>query len=226
VEYVDILFTWTCFIFETRDVRFDDLISAVSWDLPYSRKEYVQALANALQQKLDDDIEKRIVIIGCGEWEPIKTYTRMYSLSVCLYQDWLKCRENGIQRCHIRRSYAQCLSCSWHEYREACYHSSEWKEAQLHSWKCIQHYIVKHMGAHHLFGFLYHRTDWAWQNGPISNPRLIGKQGNISQLGGEFILGPGKHRLLIFLFNSCLFRLHMFFCFKNATHRRPYVCVF
>ncbi|KAF8983685.1 AhpC/TSA antioxidant enzyme-domain-containing protein [Cyathus striatus] len=29
-----------------------------------------------------------------------------------------------------------------------------------------------------------------WQ-GPVKNPRLAGKQGNISQLGGEFVLGAG-----------------------------------
>ncbi|KAF4612418.1 hypothetical protein D9613_004594 [Agrocybe pediades] len=28
--------------------------------------------------------------------------------------------------------------------------------------------------------------------GPIKNPSLIGKNGNISQLGGEFIFGPGS----------------------------------
>ncbi|KAK0466667.1 AhpC/TSA antioxidant enzyme-domain-containing protein [Armillaria novae-zelandiae] len=28
--------------------------------------------------------------------------------------------------------------------------------------------------------------------GPLKSPSLIGKQGNISQLGGEFIFGPGK----------------------------------
>jgi hypothetical protein len=29
------------------------------------------------------------------------------------------------------------------------------------------------------------------QRGPLKNPSHIGKQGNISQLGGDFILGPG-----------------------------------
>ncbi|KAF8621928.1 hypothetical protein AX15_007396 [Amanita polypyramis BW_CC] len=28
--------------------------------------------------------------------------------------------------------------------------------------------------------------------GPLKHPNLIGKQGNISQLGGDFILGPGR----------------------------------
>ncbi|KAK0501896.1 AhpC/TSA antioxidant enzyme-domain-containing protein [Armillaria luteobubalina] len=28
--------------------------------------------------------------------------------------------------------------------------------------------------------------------GPLKRPNLIGKQGNISQLGGEFVFGPGK----------------------------------
>jgi hypothetical protein len=29
------------------------------------------------------------------------------------------------------------------------------------------------------------------QTGPIKNPSLIGKQGKLSQLGGDFIFGPG-----------------------------------
>jgi len=28
--------------------------------------------------------------------------------------------------------------------------------------------------------------------GPLKNPALVGKQGNILQLGGEFIIGPGN----------------------------------
>ncbi|KAJ6589929.1 AhpC/TSA antioxidant enzyme-domain-containing protein [Mycena vulgaris] len=35
----------------------------------------------------------------------------------------------------------------------------------------------------------------AWKSiktGPLKNPTLIGKQGNISQLGGDFVLGPGQ----------------------------------
>ncbi|KAM6492679.1 AhpC/TSA antioxidant enzyme domain containing protein [Amanita muscaria] len=36
--------------------------------------------------------------------------------------------------------------------------------------------------------------------GPLQHPNLIGKQGNISQLGGEFIFGPG---------NSCSFASRM-----------------
>ncbi|KAK0475692.1 AhpC/TSA antioxidant enzyme-domain-containing protein [Armillaria luteobubalina] len=31
-----------------------------------------------------------------------------------------------------------------------------------------------------------------FQCGPLKRPNLIGKQGNISQLGGEFVFGPGK----------------------------------
>ena len=29
------------------------------------------------------------------------------------------------------------------------------------------------------------------QNGPIKNPSHFGKQGNLSQLGGDFVFGPG-----------------------------------
>ncbi|KAF8486666.1 AhpC/TSA antioxidant enzyme-domain-containing protein [Russula emetica] len=34
-------------------------------------------------------------------------------------------------------------------------------------------------------------TLWSIWRGPLKNPSHIGKQGNISQLGGDFILGPG-----------------------------------
>jgi hypothetical protein len=39
-------------------------------------------------------------------------------------------------------------------------------------------------------GFL-NNTLWSIWRGPFKNPSHIGKQGNISQLGGDFILGPG-----------------------------------
>jgi hypothetical protein len=35
------------------------------------------------------------------------------------------------------------------------------------------------------------------QKGPLSNPMDIGKQGPYSQLGGEFVLGPGKFQYLV-----------------------------
>ncbi|KAF8481544.1 hypothetical protein DFH94DRAFT_628877, partial [Russula ochroleuca] len=41
-------------------------------------------------------------------------------------------------------------------------------------------------------GFL-NNTLWSIWRGPFKNPSHIGKQGNISQLGGDFILGPGMH---------------------------------
>ena len=47
----------------------EELIGVVvSLDLSYSLKEYVQALAKIPQEKLDD-LQTRIVIIGCGEWQ-------------------------------------------------------------------------------------------------------------------------------------------------------------
>ncbi|KAN0107714.1 AhpC/TSA antioxidant enzyme domain containing protein [Russula decolorans] len=38
---------------------------------------------------------------------------------------------------------------------------------------------------------LLNNTLWSIWRGPLKNPSHIGKQGNISQLGGDFILGPG-----------------------------------
>ncbi len=31
------------------------------------------------------------------------------------------------------------------------------------------------------------------QQGPLKNPLLVGKQGPVSQNGGDFIFGPGKY---------------------------------
>jgi len=39
---------------------------------------------------------------------------------------------------------------------------------------------------------LFSTTIMSIWRGPIKNPTLIGKQGNISQLGGDFIFGPGN----------------------------------
>lgn len=35
------------------------------------------------------------------------------------------------------------------------------------------------------------RNSVAIQKGPLLNPHHMGKQGNLSQLGGDFVLGPG-----------------------------------
>ncbi|TFY55937.1 hypothetical protein EVG20_g9131 [Dentipellis fragilis] len=40
-------------------------------------------------------------------------------------------------------------------------------------------------------GILKNALTSIWR-GPLKSPQHIGKQGNISQLGGEFIFGPGK----------------------------------
>ncbi|KAI8989771.1 AhpC/TSA antioxidant enzyme-domain-containing protein [Trametes punicea] len=40
-------------------------------------------------------------------------------------------------------------------------------------------------------GFLGNVVKSIW-DGPLKNPQFIGKQGNISQLGGDFIFGPGE----------------------------------
>jgi len=48
-------------------------------------------------------------------------------------------------------------------------------------------------------GYLSNALQSIWK-GPLKNPSLIGKQGKISQLGGDFILGPG---------NQCLFASRM-----------------
>lgn len=61
------------------------------------------------------------------------------------------------------------------------------------------------------------------KNGPIKSPLLIGKQGNISQLGGDFVFGPGEaHENRSSKRDHSLRRnrQHMHLCFKDEAQRR------
>ncbi|KAJ7686570.1 hypothetical protein B0H17DRAFT_1204235 [Mycena rosella] len=58
-------------------------------------------------------------------------------------------------------------------------------------WKAIQNYVGQAKRSYITMG------SWsnAWQSlktGPFKDPSLIGKQGNFTQLGGDFVLGPGN----------------------------------
>ena len=62
----------------------------------------------------------------------------------------------------------------------------------------------------------------------LKQPFHLGKQGNITQLGGEFILGPGtsvsplSQWCLLNLMST--FRQYMRICTQYAAHRRPCRC--
>lgn len=56
----------------------------------------------------------------------------------------------------------------------------------------------------------------------LRKPLHIGKQGNISQLGGEFILGPRTYILVkLPLLLTIRQRQYVFLCALYAAYRRP-----
>jgi hypothetical protein len=68
------------------------------------------------------------------------------------------------------------------------------------------------------------------QNGPLKNPSLIGKQGNISQLGGELIFGSSmwfavpeaqQNSLRLLKDNECIFAYRM-----QHSEDRQYPCFY
>jgi hypothetical protein len=63
------------------------------------------------------------------------------------------------------------------------------------------------------------------QRGPFKNPSHIGKQGNISQLGGDFILGPGMHFSHPNQHTSLnmVVRCDVLIYVSDETYRGPYV---
>jgi hypothetical protein len=50
---------------------------------------------------------------------------------------------------------------------------------------------LKSIWARHFLVVLITKAEFYLQRGPIQNPSMIGKNGNVSQLGGEFVFGPG-----------------------------------
>ncbi|KAF8998209.1 hypothetical protein BDZ89DRAFT_1096388 [Hymenopellis radicata] len=102
----------------------------------------------------------QIVVIGCGQWQPITSYAPQedtgFSGKICadptrkLYRALGMTTENlsGTPSGQAKRSYIKTSTLT----------------------KALQS-IYK---------------------GPLSHPTLMGKQGNISQLGGDFVFGPDK----------------------------------
>ncbi|KAF8079404.1 AhpC/TSA antioxidant enzyme-domain-containing protein [Lyophyllum atratum] len=117
---------------------------------------YVEGLASVSKEALRS-ANVKIVVIGCGEWKPIRTYAEKTNMVGSIFADPSRALfhtlgmniENldGTPAGQDRRGYL--------------------KQAPL-----------------------LNAMQSIW-NGPLKNPSLIGKQGNISQLGGEFIFGPG-----------------------------------
>jgi hypothetical protein len=58
----------------------------------------------------------------------------------------------------------------------------------------------------------------AGKNGPIKHPTLVGKQGNISQLGGDFIFGPGAQCSFAHRMQNTEDRQCLYFDFSPQLH--------
>ncbi|TFK32567.1 AhpC/TSA antioxidant enzyme-domain-containing protein [Crucibulum laeve] len=122
-----------------------------------SCKMYVEQLATIPKSALED-AGTRIVVIGCGEWNPIASYAESTGFSGEIYAD------PSLSVHHALGMNIQNLAATPAGQKKRSYLTS---------------------------GAVSNVVKSIW-TGPIKNPSHIGKQGNISQLGGDFILGPGN----------------------------------
>ncbi|KAF9445750.1 hypothetical protein P691DRAFT_734467 [Macrolepiota fuliginosa MF-IS2] len=128
-------------------------------------QEYVEELAKVTQETLESS-DVKIVVIGCGNWQPIEGYAQQTGFTGPIYAD------------PSRKVYH---ALGMNIERLAVTPASEKKRSYLRKNAVV--------------GALL--SSW---RGPIKNPGLIGKQGNLSQLGGDFVFGPG---------NTCSFASRM-----------------
>jgi len=119
-------------------------------------QQYTVALASISQEALEQ-ADTNIIIIGCGEWQPIRHYLETTGFHGQIYAD------------PTRKLY--------------------------HTLGMITNLDITPQGVPRKSYLQYSvfvnalRSTWM---GPVKNPLLIGKQGHLSQLGGDFILGPGN----------------------------------
>ncbi|KAJ7772059.1 AhpC/TSA antioxidant enzyme-domain-containing protein [Mycena maculata] len=119
--------------------------------------EYVGQLA-AVPQAALESAGTRIVVIGCGEWQPIENYADITEFQGAIYTDPSRKLYNTLGM-DIQNL------------------------AKTPSGQKKPSYIT--MGA-------FTNIWQSLRTGPFKIPSLIGKQGNMAQLGGDFVLGPGN----------------------------------
>ncbi|KAF8228360.1 hypothetical protein L208DRAFT_1291813 [Tricholoma matsutake] len=119
---------------------------------------YVEGLANMVPQDALSKSNTKIVIIGCGGWEPLQSYAESTGFPGPLYADPTR---------ELYHALGMTL--------ETLARTPKGEERKS--------YLV--------LGPLQSTVKSIW-SGPLTHPTQIGKHGNISQLGGEFIFGPGK----------------------------------
>lgn len=127
--------------------------------------QYVTTLSSISQDALTQ-AGTEVIVIGCGEWEPIRNVLETTTFHGPIYAD-------------PSRKLYRALGMTTESLAPAP-PGTERKS-----------YLRLSKVANAL------KSIWS---GPLQHPTLIGKQGNISQLGGEFIFGPG---------NQCTFSYRM-----------------
>ncbi|CAL1693844.1 unnamed protein product [Somion occarium] len=118
---------------------------------------YVSQLATVKPESLEQ-AGKDLVIIGCGDFQPIKAYCETTGYKGKIYAD--PSRE-------LHRLF---------ELTESLERTPEGQQKRA--------YVANRSYLGGAFSSIL--------QGPLKHLQHIGKQGNISQLGGEFILGPGN----------------------------------
>ncbi|KAF7981342.1 hypothetical protein HWV62_33787 [Athelia sp. TMB] len=127
--------------------------------------KYVAQLASISPEALAQ-AHTKIVVIGCGDYQPIMNYLELTDFRGEIYAD-------------PTRSLYHTLGMTIESLQQTP--AGETKKSYLRT------------------GAITNALKSIW-TGPLKNPTLMGKQGNISQLGGDFIFGPG---------NSCSFASRM-----------------
>jgi len=117
---------------------------------------YVEHLATVREEALEEAGTK-IVVIGCGEWNVLKTYAETAKFKGQLFAD-------------PSRKLYHALGMDIENIERTPKGQPKPSYISLGLFRGIMQSI--------------------WR-GPIKNPSFIGKNGNISQLGGEFIFSPG-----------------------------------
>ncbi|KII93005.1 hypothetical protein PLICRDRAFT_35174 [Plicaturopsis crispa FD-325 SS-3] len=120
-------------------------------------QQYVTQLASVPQDAVSQAGVK-VVVVGCGGWQPIKEYAETTGFRGEIYADPSR----------------------------KLYHALGMTTETLATTPAGQprrSYLTSSVLANAL------RSIWT---GPMKNPTLIGKQGSLSQLGGDFVFGPGN----------------------------------
>ncbi|KAF8880384.1 AhpC/TSA antioxidant enzyme-domain-containing protein [Mucidula mucida] len=120
-------------------------------------KAYVEDLARLPSDVLTQS-GVQIVVIGCGQWQPIASYAQDTKFTGKIYADPSR---------KLYRSLGMTVE------NLSGTPSGETKRS-----------YIKTSTLTNALQSIY--------KGPLSHPSLMGKQGNISQLGGDFIFGPNK----------------------------------